>query len=185
MVIKVAEYCGLRKGSICGSSFDYNCSVDVTCDLKNYRDGERNCNITVDDNHFPSNICPGLDKYLYFEYQCNDTSMPHREICNLHDVRLSPNKGIVDVITKFRNLTICKNGILHKEKTIVCKHFGYTTATSVEGSMPLSSLMYPSFKPGNINCKVQVNDLSQCTITQNNGCSQYSYITCKQSYSFF
>ncbi|XP_046858736.1 uncharacterized protein LOC124452196 [Xenia sp. Carnegie-2017] len=60
MVIKVAEYRGLRKGSICGSSynFDYSCSVDVTCDLKNYCDGERKCNVTVDDNHFPSNICP-------------------------------------------------------------------------------------------------------------------------------
>ncbi|XP_046858808.1 uncharacterized protein LOC124452269 [Xenia sp. Carnegie-2017] len=74
MVIKVAEYRGLRNGSICGSSFDYNCSVDVTCDLKNYCDGERKCNVTVDDNHFPSNICPGLEKYLYFEYQCNYTN---------------------------------------------------------------------------------------------------------------
>lgn len=45
--------------------------------------------------------------------------------------------------------------------------------------------MYSSFKPGNMNCNAQVNDLSQCTITQNNGCSQYSYITCKNSYSFF
>ena len=82
MVIKVAEYRGLRKGSICGSSFDHSCSVDVTCDLKNYCDGERKCNVTVDDNHFPSNICPGLEKYLYFEYQCNYTSMPYRKICN-------------------------------------------------------------------------------------------------------
>ncbi|XP_046858340.1 uncharacterized protein LOC124451778 isoform X2 [Xenia sp. Carnegie-2017] len=85
MVIKVAEYRGLRKGSICNSSLDYNCSVDVTCDLKKYCDGERECTITVDDNHFPSNICPGLEKYLYFEYQCNDTSMPYRKIGHLPD----------------------------------------------------------------------------------------------------
>ncbi|XP_046840184.1 tyrosine-protein phosphatase 10D-like [Xenia sp. Carnegie-2017] len=84
MVIKVAEYRGLRNGSICGSSFYYICSVDVTCDLKNHCDGERECNVTVDDNHFPSNICPGLKKYLYFEYQCSYTSMPYRKICNRH-----------------------------------------------------------------------------------------------------
>ncbi|XP_046858729.1 receptor-type tyrosine-protein phosphatase F-like [Xenia sp. Carnegie-2017] len=85
MVIKVAEYRGLSNGSSCGSSYDYSCSVNVTCDLKNYCDGETECTITVDDNHFPSNICPGLEKYLYFEYQCNDTSMPYRKIGHLPD----------------------------------------------------------------------------------------------------
>ncbi|XP_046858188.1 uncharacterized protein LOC124451619 isoform X2 [Xenia sp. Carnegie-2017] len=182
MVIKFAEYRGLRKGSICGSSFDYNCSVDVTCDLKNYCDGERNCNVTVDDNHFPSNICPGLEKYFYFEYQCNYTSMPYRIICNLMDVRLSksnlPNEGVVNVITKYRNFTICNKGVLHKIKTIICKQLGYPTAVSVEGSMSLSSLMHQSFIPGIVKCDARVNDLSQCAITQNNDCSQYSYVTC-------
>ncbi|XP_046858709.1 uncharacterized protein LOC124452167 [Xenia sp. Carnegie-2017] len=182
MVIKVAEYRGLRKGSICGLSFDYNCRVDVTCYLKNYCDGERNCNITVDDNHFPSNISPGLEKYLYFEYQCNYTSMPYREICNLMDVRLSqsnlPNEGVVNVITKFRNFTICNNSLLHKMKTIICKHLGYPTAAPWEGSMSLSSLTHQSFIPGNVKCDARVNDLSQCAIIQNNDCSQYSYVTC-------
>ncbi|XP_046858707.1 uncharacterized protein LOC124452165 [Xenia sp. Carnegie-2017] len=178
MVVKKAEYRGLSKGSSCGSSYNFSCSVDVTCDLKNYCDGERECNITVDDNHFPSNICPGLEKYLYFEYQCNDTSMPHREICNFHDVSLSqsnlPNEGLVDVFTKYRNFTICNNGLLRKEKTLVCEHFGYPTAASLEGSRSLSS----SFIPGNVKCDAQVFNLSQCAITQNNDCSQYSYVTC-------
>ncbi|XP_046858713.1 uncharacterized protein LOC124452172 [Xenia sp. Carnegie-2017] len=182
MVIKVAEYRGLRKGSICGSSFDHSCSVDVTCDLKNYCDGERKCNITVDDNHFPSNICPGLEKYLYFEYQCNYTSMPYRKICNLMDVRLSksnlPNEGVVNVITKLRNFTICNNSLLHKMKTIICKQLGYPTAASGGGSMSLSSLMHQSFISGIVKCDARVNDLSQCAITQNNDCSQYSYVTC-------
>ncbi|XP_046858811.1 uncharacterized protein LOC124452272 [Xenia sp. Carnegie-2017] len=173
MVIKVAEYRGLRNGSICGYSYDHSCSVDVTCDLKNYCDGERECNITVDDNHFHSNICPGLEKYLYFEYQCNYTIM---------DVRLSksnlPNKGVVNVITKLRNFTICNKGLLHKIKTIICKQLGYPTAASGAGSMSLSSLMHQSFIPGNVKCDAQVNDLSQCAITQNNDCSQYLYVTC-------
>ncbi|XP_046857075.1 uncharacterized protein LOC124450443 isoform X2 [Xenia sp. Carnegie-2017] len=182
MVIKVAEYRGLSKGSSCGSNYDYSCHVDVTCDLKNYCDGRRECNITVDDNHFSSNICPGLEKYLYFEYQCNDTSMPYRKICNLQDVSLSqsnlPNEGLVDVFTMYRNFTICNNGLLHKEKTVVCEHFGYPTAASLEGSRSLSSSMHRSFIPGNVKCDAQVNDLSQCAITQNNACSQYSYLTC-------
>ncbi|XP_046858727.1 uncharacterized protein LOC124452186 [Xenia sp. Carnegie-2017] len=173
MGIKFAEYRGLRKGSICGSSYDHNCSVDVTCDLKNYCDGERKCSITVDDNHFPSRICPGLEKYLYFEYQCNYTIM---------DVLLSksnlPNEGVVNVITKLRNFTICNKGLLHKIKTIICKQLGYPIAASVEGSMSLSSLMHQSFIPGNVKCDARVNDLSQCAITQNNDCSQYSYVTC-------
>ncbi|XP_046862407.1 uncharacterized protein LOC124455832 [Xenia sp. Carnegie-2017] len=182
MVIKVAEYRGLRKGSICGYSYHYSCSVDVTCDLKNYCDGERECNITVDDNHFPSNICPGLEKYVYFEYQCNYTSMPYRKICNLMDVRLSksnvPNESVVNVITKYRNFTICNKGLLHKIMTIICKQLGYPTAASGGGSMSLSSLMHQSFIPGIVKCGAQVNDLSQCAITQNKDGSQYSYVTC-------
>ncbi|XP_046858413.1 uncharacterized protein LOC124451851 [Xenia sp. Carnegie-2017] len=189
MVIKVAKYRGLRNGSICGYSYNHSCSVDVTCDLKNYCDGERECNVTVDDNHFPSNICPGLEKYLYFEYQCNYTSMPYRKICNLMDVRLSksnlPNEGVVNVITKYRNFTICNKGLLHKIKTIICKQLGYPTAASGGGSMSLSSLMHQSFIPGIVKCDARVNDLSQCAITQNNDCSQYSYVTCKHSHSIF
>ncbi|XP_046858195.1 receptor-type tyrosine-protein phosphatase U-like isoform X6 [Xenia sp. Carnegie-2017] len=49
---------------------------------------------------------------------------------------------------------------------------------SVEGSMSLSSLMHQSFIPGIVKCDARVNDLSQCAITQNNDCSQYSYVTC-------
>ncbi|XP_046856875.1 uncharacterized protein LOC124450287 [Xenia sp. Carnegie-2017] len=108
--------------------------------------------------------------------------MPYRKICNLMDVRLSksnlPNEGVVNVITKFRNFTICNKGLLHKIKTIICKQLGYPTAASVEGSMSLSSLMHQSFIPGNVKCDARVNDLSQCAITQNNDCSQYSYVTC-------
>ncbi|XP_046858342.1 receptor-type tyrosine-protein phosphatase F-like isoform X1 [Xenia sp. Carnegie-2017] len=98
------------------------------------------------------------------------------------DVRLSksnlPNEGVVNVITKFRNFTICNKCLLHKIKTIICKQLRYPTAVSVEGSMSLSSLMHQSFIPGIVKCDARVNNLSQCAITQNNDCSQYSYVTC-------
>ncbi|XP_046857065.1 receptor-type tyrosine-protein phosphatase delta-like isoform X2 [Xenia sp. Carnegie-2017] len=182
MVIKVAEYRGLRNGSSCGLSYDYSCSVDVTCDLKNYCDGERKCDVSVDDYHFSSSICPGLDKYLYFEYQCNDTSTPHREICNFENVHLSqsilPNKGVVDVITKFRNFTICNNGLLAEVKTTVCNRFGYPSALNIESWTSILTSVNHFFTPGNVACGAQVNDLSQCSITQNNSCSQYLYVTC-------
>ncbi|XP_046858728.1 receptor-type tyrosine-protein phosphatase T-like [Xenia sp. Carnegie-2017] len=81
MVIKKAEYRGLNEGNVCGSSYNYSCSFDVTCHLKRRCDGQRVCNISVDDNLFPSNICVGLNKYLYFEYQCNDTMTSLDDIC--------------------------------------------------------------------------------------------------------
>ena len=110
-------------------------------------------------------------------------------ICVVQDVSLSqsnlPNEGLVDVITKYRNFTICNNGLLRKGKTLVCKHFGYPTAASLHSSRSLSSSMHGSFTPGNVKCDAQVNDISQCAITQKNGCSQYSYVTCKHTHSFF
>ncbi|XP_046857400.1 uncharacterized protein LOC124450794 [Xenia sp. Carnegie-2017] len=188
MVVKKAEYRGLSKGSSCGSSYNYSCSVDVTCDLKNYCDGGRKCDISVDDNHFPSNICPDLNKYLYFEYQCNDTSTPHREICNFENVHLSqsilPNKGVVDVITKFRNFTICNNGLLAEVKTTVCNRFGYPSALYIDSWTSTPTSVNHFFTPGNVACGAQVNDLFQCSITQNKSCSQYLYVTCKHSHYF-
>ncbi|XP_046858355.1 uncharacterized protein LOC124451786 [Xenia sp. Carnegie-2017] len=81
MVIKKAEYRGLNEGNVCGSSYNYSCSFDVTCHLKRRCDGQRVCNISVDNNLFPSNICVGLNKYLYFEYQCNDTMTSLDDMC--------------------------------------------------------------------------------------------------------
>ncbi|XP_046857106.1 protein eva-1 homolog C-like isoform X2 [Xenia sp. Carnegie-2017] len=98
MVVKTAEYRGLNQGNVCGSSYYYNCSVDVTCRLKRLCDGKRECNVTVDDNLFSSKSCPGLDKYLCFEYQCNSTMTSFNEIC-IEDMQLSqstlPSEGFV------------------------------------------------------------------------------------------
>ena len=68
MVVKAASYHGLS--STCGLSDDYICDVDVTCLVKKQCDGKHECSITVDNNLFPDHLCPGLGKYLYFEYQC-------------------------------------------------------------------------------------------------------------------
>ena len=81
MIIKTASYRGLNTGQSCGSSDNHNSSVDVTCAMKRYCNGLHECNITVDDTSFPGGDCPGLTKYLYFEYQCSDTSTPFIETC--------------------------------------------------------------------------------------------------------
>ena len=70
MVVKTASYRGLPGAKTCGLSDDYNCEVDVTCLVKKQCDGQHECNITVDNNLFSDDLCPGLTKYLYFEYQC-------------------------------------------------------------------------------------------------------------------
>jgi hypothetical protein len=84
MVIKNASYRGLSATKTCGSSDDHSCEVDVTCLVKKQCDGEHECNITVDDNLFSGNQCPGFTKYLYFEYQCIDTPTPSKEVCGMY-----------------------------------------------------------------------------------------------------
>ncbi len=74
MVVKTASYRGLSATKTCGLSDDYSCEVNATCLVKKQCDGQHECNITVDDNLFTGDPCPGLRKYLYFEYQCIDTA---------------------------------------------------------------------------------------------------------------
>ena len=71
MVVKVASYRGLSDTSTCGLSDDYSCEINVTCLVKFQCDGQPHCNITVDNNLFSDDFCPGLTKYLYLEYQCD------------------------------------------------------------------------------------------------------------------
>ena len=98
MVIKKAEYRGLNEGNVCGSSYNYSCSFDVTCHLKRRCDGQRVCNISVDDNLFPSNICVGLNKYLYIEYQCNDTMTSLDDMC--YGIYIMRNHAWTDEMTR-------------------------------------------------------------------------------------
>ena len=73
MVVKTASYRGLSTTKTCGLSDDHSCDVDVTCLVKKQCDGQHECSITVDNNLFSDDLCSGLIKYLYFEYQCVDT----------------------------------------------------------------------------------------------------------------
>ena len=81
MVVKTASYRGLSDTKTCGLSDDYSCEADVTCLVKKQCDGQHECSITVDNNLFSDDPCPGLTKYLYFEYQCTDTSQTFSSVC--------------------------------------------------------------------------------------------------------
>ena len=84
IVVKIASYRGLLGTKTCGLSDDYSCEVDVTCLVKKQCDGLHECSITVDNNLFCDDLCPGLSNYLYFEYQCVDTVKPFNELCGTH-----------------------------------------------------------------------------------------------------
>jgi hypothetical protein len=85
MVVKTASYRGLSATKTCGLSDDYSCEVDVTCLVKRQCDHEQHeCNITVNETLFSGDLCPGLTKYIYFEYQCVDKSTPFKEICGMY-----------------------------------------------------------------------------------------------------
>ena len=86
MVVKTASYRGLAATKICGLSDDYSCEVDVTCLVKKLCDGQHECNITVDESLFLVHLCPGLSKYLYFEYQCVVDVKPFKEICSMYKI---------------------------------------------------------------------------------------------------
>ena len=84
MVLKFASFRGLIGSKTCGSSDYYGCEIDVTCLVKKQCDGLHECTITVDDDLFSGNHCPGLSNYLYFEYHCVDTVEHYKEPCGTH-----------------------------------------------------------------------------------------------------
>ena len=81
MVVKTAFYRGLSDKKACGLSDEHSCEMDVTCLLKKHCDGQHECNITVDNNLFFGDLCPGLTKYLYFEYQCTHHTTSLNQPC--------------------------------------------------------------------------------------------------------
>jgi hypothetical protein len=81
IVVKNASYRGMSRSKSCDPRDDYACEVDATCDLKKRCDGQLECSVMVDDKLLPGDICPGLTKYLYFEYQCSNSSQPYYDFC--------------------------------------------------------------------------------------------------------
>ena len=90
MVVKTASHRGLSDTKTCGLSDDYICEIDVTCLVKKQCDGRHECHITVDNNLFSVDSCPGLTKYLYFEYQCVNDPTPLNQLCGKRSLTLSP-----------------------------------------------------------------------------------------------
>ena len=84
MVVKTASYRGLSDTKACGLSNDYVCEVNVTCLFKKQCDGQHECSMTVDNNLFSGDQCPGLTKYPYFEYQCINTSQTFDSVCGTY-----------------------------------------------------------------------------------------------------
>ncbi|CAB4032471.1 retinoschisin-like, partial, partial [Paramuricea clavata] len=182
MVVKFATYRGLLAPKTCGSSDDYSCEVDVTCLVKKQCDGLHECNITVDDNLFSGDLCPGLSNYLYFEYQCVDTVKPYREPC-VHDVSLSysslPYKGVVQITTDSGTKNVCWKSLKNQAKDIICRHLGYNGIFSLVNISTPTDAKNATFS-GSINCNGEEKYLSQCSITASTGdsCSELSYIQC-------
>ena len=92
MVVKTAYYRGLSDTRTCGLSDDYSCEVNVTCLVKKQCDGQHKCSTTVDNNLFFGDPCPGLTKYLYFEYQCG-TKKYFASVCGTYG-------STVDILAK-------------------------------------------------------------------------------------
>ena len=84
MVVRFASYRGLSARKTCGLSDDYSCEVDLTCLVRRQCDGQHECNITVHYNLFPGDQCPGLTKYLYFEYQCFNSPKAFQDVCGMY-----------------------------------------------------------------------------------------------------
>ena len=89
MVVKTASYRGLSDTKTCSLSDDYSCEVDVTCLVKKQCDGQHECNITVGNNLFSGDPCPGLTKYLYFEYQCVNVQADY--VCGRLTISINEN----------------------------------------------------------------------------------------------
>ena len=81
MVVQTASYRGLPDSETCGLSDNHTCEVNVICFVKKHCDGQHECNITVNDSSIPVDVCPGLSKYLYFEYRCVDTPTLSKDVC--------------------------------------------------------------------------------------------------------
>ncbi len=88
MVVKFASFRGLLAPKTCGLSDEYSCEVDATCLVRKQCDGLHECKITVDENLFSGDLCPGLSNYLYLEYQCVNTVKPYKEPCGTHAINM-------------------------------------------------------------------------------------------------
>ncbi|XP_028397384.1 uncharacterized protein LOC114521168 [Dendronephthya gigantea] len=181
MMVKTASYRGLSDSKTCGFSDDYNCTVDVTCLVRKQCDGQHECNIIVNETLFSDDMCPGLKKYLYFEYRCFNDVKPFSNFC-VRGISLSnsslPNEGIVQITANNWTRSVCAGSLTNKANDVVCVQMGYKRADSVVNTPVLPDSKDEMFS-GTINCNDDDNDLSYCSFTVTaSSCSQLSYIKC-------
>mgnify|MGYP002804006028 CR=1 FL=1 len=159
------------------------CKVDATCEVRKRCDGLHECNITVDDNLIPGDLCPALSKYLYFEYLCFNAKTPLNKLY-VKDAFLSywslPYKGVLQIeIDSEERKNVCWESLNKHKADLVCRHLGYKKGAYSFTRAPFSKNSKAS-KISYLHCRHQAIHLSQCefTIADSINCPGFPYIEC-------
>ena len=79
MVIQNAVYGRYNNMTTCLHNGNANCTVSVTRRVKSLCEGRQNCTIMVNNELSKEDPCPGLQNYLYLEYNCADCVVPVKQ----------------------------------------------------------------------------------------------------------
>ena len=79
IVIQNAVYGRYSNMKTCRYKRDITCTISATCIVKRLCDGRQNCTIAVETAMFELDPCPGIQKYLYLEYNCVDRVVPVKQ----------------------------------------------------------------------------------------------------------
>ena len=79
VAIQNAVYGGYSNMKTCLYNGTINCTISVTRMVKSLCEGRQNCTIMVNDELSKEDPCPGLQKYLYLEYNCADCVVPIKQ----------------------------------------------------------------------------------------------------------
>ena len=75
MMVKSADYGGFDNNGTFhpNANIDSQCSKLTNCQVKSLCDGNRSCELTMDNNLLPSQYCSDTSKQVYTKYTCVDT----------------------------------------------------------------------------------------------------------------
>ena len=85
MMVKSAQYGNFMDnngGFNEDTNIDMRCTPLINCLVKSRCDGNRSCELTMDNNLLPSRYCSGSSKQIYIKYTCVDTNSYKRAITN-------------------------------------------------------------------------------------------------------
>jgi hypothetical protein len=77
MVVKSADYGDfINKNGVFSDdkNIDTHCSAITNCQIKSLCDGNRSCELTVDNYLLPSTYCSNTSKQIYIKYTCTDSN---------------------------------------------------------------------------------------------------------------